>query len=199
MRRILAAIVSASLLSPLAHAEDAPAAPAPKPEPTAHVTRGARMKLEPPKPSILESEDPLFDLTNRMTDVVGELADLKTGHPVQHKQSDIVSDLDQLIAMLEKQKSGNGNGGSRNPTKPMNRSQIAGGPGGMGDLINPKSGTRNFGNLPPKERQQILQSKTEGFPAGYESLLQSYYQRLAQEKTGGDEAAAPAPTTKPAK
>ena len=44
----------------------------------------------------------------------------------------------------------------------------------------------------PQLREQIMQSKTEGFPPGYESLLQSYYQRLAQEKVG-DEAAAKTP------
>src|SRR5207237_435646 len=47
---------------------------------------------------------------------------------------------------------------------------------------------------PPRQRDAIIQSKTEGFPPGYESLLQSYYQRLAQEKVGGDEQ----PTTRPA-
>jgi hypothetical protein len=162
-------------------------------QPTAQISQGARMKLLPPKPSILESEDPLEDITTKMTDVVGDLASLKTDKPVQKNQQEIVENLDTIIQMLEKQKSGSGSG-SLNPTKPMSDSRIASGPGGIHDLKDPKSGTRNFGTLPPKERDAILQSKTEGFPPGYESLLQSYYQRLAQEKTTGD---APAPPAKP--
>jgi hypothetical protein len=161
------------------HAQDAST------QPTAQVTHGARMKLIPAKTSILESQDPLEDITGQMTDVLGDLAAQRTNKPVQAKQQEVVENLDTVIKLLEQQKSGNG-GGSLNPTKPMSDSVIAGGPGGIHGLKDPSAGTRNFGRLPPKDRDAILQSKTEGFPPGYESLLQSYYQRLAQEKTTGD-------------
>src|SRR3954466_12911450 len=128
MRILLLIAIACLLAASSSRADDAqaPAAP-PAREPTAQVTHGARMKLVPPKASILESEDPLNELTNQMSDIVGELADLKTGKPVQGKQGEVVSQLDELIAELEKQCKGGGSGGSRNPTKPMNRSQIAGG------------------------------------------------------------------------
>ena len=154
-------------------------------QPTVQVTHGARMKLVPAKTSILDSQDPLEDITTEMTDVLGDLAAQKTDKPVQSKQQEVVENLDTIIKLLEQQKSGSGSGGL-NPTKPMTDSRIAGGPGGVRDLKDPSAGTRNFGKLPPKDRDAILQSKTEGFPPGYESLLQSYYQRLAQEKTTGD-------------
>jgi hypothetical protein len=161
---------------------------------TAQLTRGLRMKLVPaPEPKPLPGEggdDPLAQITDKMTQIVGDLAGLQTDVPVQDKQKQVVSDLDEIIKQLE-QACKAGNGGSRNPTKPMRDSMIAKGPGGMGELIDPKTGTRNLNNLPPKVRDQIMQSKTEGFPPGYESLLQSYYQRLAQEKVG-DEASKPA-------
>jgi hypothetical protein len=124
--------------------------------------------------------------------VVGDLAELKTDHPVQEKQRQVVAKLDEIIMQLEKQKSKSGTGGGNNPTKPLADSVIAKGPGGIGDLRDPKSGTRNINNLPAKERDAILQSKTEGFPPGYENLLQSYYQRLAQEKVNDDAAKTPA-------
>jgi hypothetical protein len=59
-------------------------------------------------------------------------------------------------------------------------------------MHDPKAGTRTWGQLPPKQREQILQSQNEGFPAGFESILSSYYKRLAQE-----DGAAASPTTQP--
>jgi hypothetical protein len=64
-------------------------------------------------------------------------------------------------------------------------------------LSDPKASEKAWGNLSPKERQQILQSKTDGFPAGYESLLQTYYKRLAAEQVTDEKATAEVPTTAP--
>jgi hypothetical protein len=125
--------------------------------------------------------DPIAPLADRMGDVVIDLTSLKTDQPVQTKQKQIVSSLDQLIAELEKQCSSSG-GANPNPTRPMQRSQITGGPGGSGPLHDPNAGTRVWGQLPPKERDQILQSQTEGFPPGYESVLASYYTHLSQNQ-----------------
>jgi hypothetical protein len=63
-------------------------------------------------------------------------------------------------------------------------------------LHDPAAGTRVWGQLPPKEREQILQSQTEGFPPGYESVLASYYNKLAQQQSSGDATGATA-TTQP--
>ena len=191
MRKTITCLAILACVAIGARADDAP-------EPTAQIRHGLRMKLvppPPPKPADAEDGDPLAGITNKMTEIVGDLSDQKTDRPVQDKQKRVVSELDQIIAQLEQQKSKSGNGGGNNPTKPMADSVIAKGPGGIGDLRDPKSGTRNIGNLPPKQRDAILQSKTEGFPPGYESLLQSYYQRLAQEKVADD--TSPKSTTRP--
>lgn len=144
--------------------------------------------------------DPLRYLAHDMKDIVGDLTAVRTDKPVQEKQQKVVGRLDQLIAMLEKQKSGNGRSSSRNPTKPRADSVIASGPGGQGPMIDPKAGEKQWGNLPPKQREQILQSKTDGFPAGYEAMLQSYYQRLAREQMAEEKPAEtpPSPSTSPA-
>ncbi len=131
--------------------------------------------------------DPLRYLAHDMKDIYGDLSATKTDKPVQDKQAKVVDRLNQLIAMLEKQKSGNGRSSSRNPTKPRADSVIANGPGGQGPMIDPKAGEKQWGQLPPKQREQILQSKTDGFPAGYEAMLQSYYQRLAREQMADSE------------
>jgi hypothetical protein len=148
-------------------------------------------------------KDPIATVDRHIGRIVGELADAKTDVPVQTQQKKVVSDLDTLIKQLEEQmKQGGGSGSNPNPTKPMQKSILAGGPGGSGPLHDPKAGTHTWGDLPAKEREQILQSQTEGFPPGYESVLSSYFNRLAQEKVGSDTPAAsnPAvtgPTTQP--
>jgi hypothetical protein len=180
MRKQLMFIAILSLLAVPSIAEDGPG-------PSAQITRGFRMKLVPAPAPKSQSDDPLADITDQMTDIVGDLATLKTDLPVQDKQKQVVARLDDIIKQLEEACKKSGAGGSRNPTRPMRDSVIAGGPGGMGDLIDPKSGTRNINTLPPRVRDQIMQSKTDGFPPGYESLLQSYYQRLAQEKVTPDD------------
>jgi len=144
-----------------------------------------------------QGADPIAPLADRMGDVVSDLSALKTNQPTQAKEQQIVSTLDDLIAELQKPGTGSG-GGNPNPTRPMARSQLTGGPGGSGPLHDPRSGTQEWTDLPPKERQQIMQSRTEGFPPGYESVLANYYTRLAQNQGAAVPGASdPGPTTEP--
>lgn len=66
----------------------------------------------------------------------------------------------------------------------MQRSELAGGPGGVGTLQNPGQETKQFGELPEKLRERILQARERGFPPGYEKVLKSYYTRLAEQAAG---------------
>ena len=172
-------------------AEPAPEAPPPAPAQPA--------ELAPPR-SIYDvafdearvgwMRDPLRHLEGDMSHCVGDLTAFKTDRPVQQRQDKIASRLDAIIRQLEKECSGGGGGGA-NPTKPLSRSILAKGPGGQGEMHDPKAGDKQWASLPPKQREQILQSRTEGFPPGFESLLQSYYQRLAQEQLGESDAGGP--------
>lgn len=63
---------------------------------------------------------------------------------------------------------------------------VIGGPGGIGDLHAPRDAEKKWGELPPQERDRILQSMTEGFPAHYQRILERYYRRLAEEKPTSD-------------
>jgi hypothetical protein len=147
-------------------------------------------------------DDPFKHIAGDMSLCHDQLAAFKTDRPVQERQDVVVNRLNTIIAMLEKECSG-GAGGGANPTKPLGKSVIAKGPGGQGDMHDPKDGDKQWANLPPKQREQILQSKTEGFPPGFEAVLQSYYERLAQEQLDDQNAAAapetPAPGTRGAK
>jgi hypothetical protein len=141
--------------------------------------------------------DPLGAMTGDMNQIVGDLDQQQTGAPVQSEQHQVVSQLDKLIAELNKQCNGSGSGMSNNPTKPLADSKIVKGPGGSGPMHDPQAGVKSWGQLPAKERDKILQSQNDGFPAGYEAILSSYYNRLAQEQVGDEGKTAATPTTQP--
>jgi hypothetical protein len=141
--------------------------------------------------------DPIAAMTSDMSDITVDLDQQQTGAPVQGEQRQVVSQLDKLIAELDKQCNGNGSGNTNNPTKPMTDSKIAKGPGGIGPMHDAQAGVKSWGELPAKERDKILQSQNDGFPAGYESLLSSYYNRLAQEQVADEGKSSAAPATQP--
>ena len=116
--------------------------------------------------------------------VAGDLAKTVTGEPVQTRQKEIVKDLDELIASLEKQCQQCKNGMVKNnPTRPAAESTLRKGTGGVGDLVNPQEGSKDWAKISPRERDRILQSMSEGFPPEYRLVLERYYRRLAEEKT----------------
>jgi hypothetical protein len=129
-------------------------------------------------------------IVDKMAGVADELNQKQTGEPVQTEQKAIVSDLDALIASLEKQCQACRNGIKRNnPRQGMPDSMISRGTGGIGTLLNPCENGKDWAKLSDRERDRILQSMSEGFPPEYRTVLERYYRRLAEEK--------PATTTKP--
>jgi hypothetical protein len=126
--------------------------------------------------------DPLGGLALEMEQVVIDLSGFSTDEPVQGAQKQIVSKLDTLIEELEKEsEQSRGGTSSANPTRPLNDSIIKGGPGGIGDLHAARKTGKQWAELPPHERERIVQSMTEGFPAHYQKILERYYKRLAEE------------------
>ena len=156
MRKTLLTCLAFSMgIGLIARAEDAPT------EVTAQLKRGLRMKLVPPpapKPAD-ESDDPLATITDKMTDIVGDLADQKTDVPVQDKQKQVVAQLDAIIQQIEQQQSKSGKGG-KGGGKPMTDSIIASGPGGSGDLRDPRSGTRKS-RTATAETKSVSRSPTQ--------------------------------------
>ncbi len=142
-------------------------------------------------------QDPLKSMSEQMAVIRDNLTQFQTDKPVQDKQAHVITDLNTLIAALEKHTgSGSGNKPSGQGRK---RSGIFSGDPAYGDLHGVNNEGRQWGQLPPKQREEILQSRTEGFPPGYETLLQSYYQQLSQEKTADDKPSnSSSPATAPA-
>lgn len=141
--------------------------------------------------------DPIFEISIEMHSVVGKLTKLATDQPTQQTQKEVVDKLDALIAQLEKEcEACKGSKAGANPTKPLADSMIKSGPGGIGKLHSARDQGDKWGELPPHERDRILQSLTDGFPAHYQNILERYYKRLADEKPVG-EADVDAPADKP--
>jgi len=133
---------------------------------------------------LLAASNPIGDIADDMYLVTGKLSKQETGKPTQETQKEVINKLDALIAILEKEcEACRGQcGASANPTRPLADSQIVGGPGGIGELLSPKQSGRKWGELPPHQRDRIMQSLTDGFPAHYQQILERYYKRLASEE-----------------
>ena len=130
------------------------------------------------------AQGPISSISGKMTHVAGDLSKTITGEPVQTRQTEIVKDLDELIAALEKECQACNNGIKKNrPNRGMADSMISRGTGGIGDLVNPQESNKDWAKISPRERDRILQSMSEGFPPEYRLVLERYYRRLAEEKT----------------
>jgi hypothetical protein len=113
----------------------------------------------------------------------------------QETQKDAVEKLDKLIVELEKQAQANdGSMSSANPSRPMADSKIKSGPGGIGKLHAADQDGKHWAELPAHERERILQSMTEGFPAHYQGILETYFKRIAEEKPLNADDHAPEPS-----
>ena len=128
-------------------------------------------------------KDPFKNIQTDVKSVIKDFDQGQTKHPVKTTQPRIINRLDTLITMLEKScKSGSGGAGA-NPTRPANSSTLGKGPGGQGEMHAPDKKGRNWAGLTPRQREKILQSRTEGFPPGYEDILADYFRRLARNQT----------------
>ncbi|HEX5445553.1 MAG TPA: hypothetical protein VFW87_17130 [Pirellulales bacterium] len=138
-------------------------------------------------------DDPIGSIALDMEEVVIDLSGMSTGESTQQSQKKIVGKLDKLIEELEQQsQSMRGGASGPNPSRPAADSVIKGGPGGIGDLHAARRTGKQWAELPPHERDRIVQSMTEGFPAHYQKILERYYKRLAEEKPANAEGEGPA-------
>jgi hypothetical protein len=129
------------------------------------------------------SADPLGDVVQDMKAATKWLGKSSTDVLTQETQKDAVEKLDAIIAELEKQiEQGRAGRANANPNRPMQDSMIKAGPGGMGKLHGTKDDGKHWADLPPHERERILQSMTDGFPAHYQGVLEAYFKRIAEEK-----------------
>lgn len=128
--------------------------------------------------------DSLDEIARLMEDVRRRLALARAGKVVRDEEDTIIAKLEKMIEELEKQQQQqqqSGQAGGQQPNNPMNDSQAAQlkGPG----EVDPKSlGKKDgWGNLPPKERQEVMQQIGRELPAHFRETIEEYFKRLAQD------------------
>ena len=140
-------------------------------------------RLETPYP--LDGEEwkeyPLGILEMEMAEAIEDLAEGKSKPPALVTQPRIIERLDLMIEELEK-KTGGGTGSSNAGNKPAEKSVLRKGSMKEGQMRAAKTEGDRWADIPPKEREKILQSQGEGFPAGYEDVLADYFRKLSKSE-----------------
>jgi hypothetical protein len=130
--------------------------------------------------------DSLDEISRLMDDIERRLGFGRAGARVRQQEDEVIAKLDKMIEELEKQMqqqqaSSAGGGGGAQGSSPMQDSNPAGG-SGPGDVDPRRLGTRaNWGNLPPKERQEALQQIAKGLPSHYREVIEEYFRKLARD------------------
>jgi len=156
-----------------------------------------------------ESDDPLVRLSRRVRDAERRLRSTDSGDQTQELQRGIVDDLEKLIAQIEQEKSKQKSSQSKGPPsgskpgqkkpgdkKPGNTpgNEPASNPTDSSEQLTAKKAEKPttgklkemlekvWGNLPERERQDVMQSSFEDFPAKYQFGIEQYFKTLLQRK-----------------
>jgi hypothetical protein len=133
-------------------------------------------------------EDSLDHIDRRMRDVDGRLDHAQAGKKVRGVEDGIIASLDKLIEEEEKRQqeaaaaagSRMGPGGRRSSSPAPDSARLLG--KGPGDVAKKPIGTHsNWGDLPAKERQEVLQAIGKEYPSHYRDVIEQYFKRLALE------------------
>jgi hypothetical protein len=130
-------------------------------------------------------DDSLDHIARRMDDIRRRLDLGRAGPQVRKVEDGVIESLDKLIKKLEdeqqQQQQQQQAGNKLQPNKPAQDSVPAGGKG-PGDVVKRNIGSQNnWGDLPPKEREEALQQIDRDMPANYRDVLEQYFKRLASE------------------
>jgi len=128
--------------------------------------------------------DSLNEISRLMDDIERRLDFGRAGTRVRKEEDDVIAKLEKMIEEIEKkqkQMQQKGNAGGQQPTRPMQDSMPGGG-SGPGEVQPKRIGSRSdWGNLPPKQRQEALQQISKGLPAHYRAVIEEYFRKLARD------------------
>ena len=143
-----------------------------------------------------------MELANRTPEKLGDVVDLMdfsgkrlksvdAGDTVRERQQRIIDLLDKLIKEEEEKEkqssqSGGGSGSgtpNQSPSNPMQQSQLPGGAPEAGQLRAARRASPGeaWGNMPPAERERVLQALRGTFPTRYRQLVEQYYEELSKK------------------
>ncbi|MDO4628492.1 MAG: hypothetical protein Q4C70_04870 [Planctomycetia bacterium] len=129
-------------------------------------------------------EESLEMVSRRMKSVERRLDDGAAGEKVQKSEEEIVKMLDEMIDEMEEQAQKQKMQMSRHlkPGKPMKDAKIAGGNGPGNVTRRDLKYGENWGNLPEKEREAVLQQLGRDFPPHYRDAIEQYFKRMAEQE-----------------
>jgi hypothetical protein len=136
------------------------------------------------------SDESLDHIARRMSDIRRRLAYGRTGSRVQEIERGVVESLDRKIDKLEQQQQqqqsmSQSSSGSQQ-SQPMQDSQLPSMRAPMQVDQKDIGNKSDWGDLPPREREQALQQIGRDFPAHYRDLIEQYFRELAAESTSPD-------------
>lgn len=158
-----------------------------------------------------QSDDPFQRLSEQIRDAEKRLSRSDSGDQTQELQRKIVEDLDKLITKLEQQQQqqqksnsqASQPGGKKPQPGPPQQQPGKPGEGRESDsqqARDSRDGTRNttrrpadpaalksllekaWGRLPERERQDVMQSSVDDFPAKYQFVIEEYFKSLLQRR-----------------
>lgn len=141
-------------------------------------------------------DESLDEVSNLMNYAAQRITVKDTGERVRETQDRAVELLDRMIEEEQKKegscsgggknssKNGNKRSSTKKPQNPAEQSVAPEGSAEVGEMHNtPRADPeQSWGNLPPSEREKILQSLRERFPSRYRHLVEQYYRSLAEQK-----------------
>jgi tetratricopeptide (TPR) repeat protein len=130
-------------------------------------------------------DESLDHIARRMTDIHRRLDQGSAGQRVQDVENGVIASLDKMIKevedQLKQQQAAAASAGGQPSATPMQDSHIAE-LKGPGKVEQRDTGhTADWGNLPPKDREQALQDVGREFPSHYREIIEQYFRRLASD------------------
>jgi hypothetical protein len=127
--------------------------------------------------------DSLDEVARLMKDVGRRLTLARAGKKVRDEEEEIIKKLEKMIEEMEQQQQQqqSSSSGSPTPSSPLSESRTPS-MRGKGEVDQKNIGKKDgWGNLPPKERQEVLQQIGRELPAHFRETIEEYFKRLAQD------------------
>ena len=130
-----------------------------------------------------EREEETRQISRKMDDVRRRLGQGRTDDDTQETEEDVLKSLEKLIEQIEEQaqkRRQQGQGGGQQPGSPPEdayRAELKA-PGNV-DRRDFSPGD-NWGNLPPKDREEALLKIEKEFPPYYRDIIEQYFREMAR-------------------